>query len=251
MARTRSGNGPAKRRHALLGSGVAALVFGAVCLMLPFVLDRSPTLSRLAQMMRFPAAVGLGLGVILLALHVSARRHRRDQARSPVAPERKPEIAQSRTNPPDWTADTLEHMDAMRFEAVCEMLFAQGGFMTRSQPDLASGGADICLYSKHARGAAAIVHCKHELEGPIGVEEVCAFYAVMISRQIKRGTYATNARFTHDARQFGRANGVNLLDGERLLALIATRTPGQRRQLLSAAHERVQAVTAPGTRNSP
>ena len=250
MAPTRSGNDPAKRRHALFDNGVAAFAFGAVCLMLPLLLGRSPALGRIAQIMWFPAAVGLGIGVILLALHLFGRRHPRDQARSASACGQQAGIAQPERHPSDWTADALEHMAPVRFEAVCEILFSQAGFMTRSQPDPAGSGADICLYSKHAKGPAAIVRCKHELDGPIGVEELCAFYAVMISRQIKRGTYVTNARFTHDARQFGRANGVNLMDGEQLLALIASRTPEQRKELLSAGYERAQAVTAPGTRNS-
>lgn len=236
MGATKAQRGRGAPRHALLDNGVAALVFGAVCLVLPLFLDLSPALRSIGQMLRIPAAVGLVLGAVLLVLHASARRHpRAGGSRQPSPGASAERLA---TAPDGWSLELFEAMGSHAFEAVCEALFAQGGFTTRTLPDVV-GGTDICLYSKHARGPAAIVHCTHERGATVGVDEVCAFYGVMVARQIKRGTYVTNARFTADAKQFGKANAINLLDGERLLAVIATRTPEQRSELLAAASERV------------
>ena len=236
MGATKLQGGRGAPRHALLDNGVAALVFGAVCLVLPLFVDRSPALRSIGQMLRIPAAVGLVLGAILLVLHASARRHPRMGVPLPLP--RTTAAARLPADPDDWSLELLEAMGSHAFEAVCEALFAQGGFTTRTLPEVV-GGTDICLYSRHARGPAAIVRCTHEHGATVGVDEVCAFYGVMVARQIKRGTYVTNARFTADAKQFGKANAINLLDGERLLAVIATRTPEQRNELLAAASERV------------
>ena len=60
-----------------------------------------------------------------------------------------------------WSLDVFGAIEWRRFEAVCEVLFAQAGFTTESQSHGADGGVDIWLYSKHATGPAAIIQCKH------------------------------------------------------------------------------------------
>ncbi|WP_370868866.1 restriction endonuclease [Polaromonas sp.] len=41
---------------------------------------------------------------------------------------------------------------------MCEALFAQAGFETRSQSHGADGGVDIWLHSANAQGPVAVVH---------------------------------------------------------------------------------------------
>ena len=124
-----------------------------------------------------------------------------------------------------------------RFEAVCEALFAQAGFETRSQSHGADGGVDIWLHSRNHANAApvAMVQCKHWQGRPVGVKEMREFFGVMASHQLKRGTYATTSTYTPDAQEFAKANGINALDGAGLLQLIATRTPEQQQALLNVA----------------
>lgn len=124
-----------------------------------------------------------------------------------------------------------------RFEAVCEALFGQAGFETRSQSHGADGGVDIWLYSRNAAGPVAVVQCKHWRGKAVGVRELREFFGVMASNKISRGTYATTSTYTADARQFAKDNGINALDGPALLALIATRTPAQQQALLAVAFE--------------
>ena len=63
------------------------------------------------------------------------------------------------------------------------------------------------------------------------------FSGVMASHKLARGTYATTSTFTQDAQAFAKANGINTMDGPRLLKQIATRTPEQQKQLLDMAFE--------------
>jgi restriction system protein len=58
---------------------------------------------------------------------------------------------------------------------------------------------------------------------------------VMAERKQKRGVVVTNATFTPEARQFAREHGINAMDRDRLLELIAKRTPSQQQALLDIA----------------
>ena len=136
-----------------------------------------------------------------------------------------------------WSQDVFAAIEWRRFEAVCEALFAQAGFRTESQSHGADGGVDIWLYSKHATGPAAIVQCKHWNNKAVGVRDLREFLGVMASQKLVRGTYATTSKFTEDALLFAKANGINAMDGSRLLKQIATRTDEQQRQLLEVAYE--------------
>lgn len=137
----------------------------------------------------------------------------------------------------EWSAAVFAAIEWRRFEAVCEALFAQAGFTTRSQSHGADGGVDIWLYSANAVGPVAIAQCKHWTSKPVGVKDVREFFGVMASHQLKRGTYATTSNYTADALQFAKANGINAMDGEALLKLIGTRTPEQQGALLAVAFE--------------
>ncbi|TFZ08900.1 restriction endonuclease [Ramlibacter humi] len=136
-----------------------------------------------------------------------------------------------------WNAQVFDDIEWRRFESLCGQLFAQAGFQPRSQSHGADGGVDIWLHSRNAEGPVAVVQCKHWHAKPVGVKEMREFFGVMASRKVARGTYATTSTFTEDARRFATENGIHLLDGAGLLALIATRTPEQQRALLDHAYE--------------
>ena len=136
-----------------------------------------------------------------------------------------------------WSARVFEDIEWRRFEALCESLFAQAGFETRSQSHGADGGADIWLHSQNAVGPAAVVQCRHWLGKPVGVKEMREFQGVMASHKLQRGTFASSSTFTLEARQFAKDNGISTLDGHALLALISRRTPAQQAALLDIAYQ--------------
>jgi restriction system protein len=136
-----------------------------------------------------------------------------------------------------WGPSVFAAIEWRRFEAVVETLFTQAGFSTRSQSHGADGGVDIWLYSNNAEGPVSVVQCKHWQGKPVTVKEMREFLGVMVSKGVKRGTYATTSRYTADALEFAKAHGINAQDGNGLLKLIAQRSPEQQAQLLDVAYE--------------
>ena len=136
-----------------------------------------------------------------------------------------------------WNKQVFTDIEWRRFEAVCERFFAQGGFKTKSQSHGADGGVDIWMYSDNAESTVSIAQCKHFNNKDVDVKLVREFYGVMSSHKLQRGTFVTSSGFTADAQKFANANGINALDGDKFLKLIATRTPLQQKELLDIAYE--------------
>ncbi len=71
----------------------------------------------------------------------------------------------------------------------------------------------------------------------MGVDKVREFKGVMASHRIERGQFVGTSGFTPDAEAFASANGINLLDKNKLLGLIARRQPEEQTALLDIALE--------------
>lgn len=158
---------------------------------------------------------------------------------TPIAPRQSAPGAPP-VRPTAWGPEVLRVIEWRRFEALVEALFAQAGFLTRSQSHGADGGVDIWLHSKHQPDGSpvSIVQCKHWSDSkPVGVDKIRELRGVMAAHQIRRGQFACTARYTDAAREFARDNQINLLDGAALLDLIAKRTPDQQQALLDVALE--------------
>jgi restriction system protein len=155
----------------------------------------------------------------------------------PEVPRQEKSTAAIRTRPTAWGPGVLAAIEWRRFEALVEALFAQAGFETRSQSHGADGGVDIWLHSKHQPDGkpVSLVQCKHWQGKRVGVDKVRELRGVMAAHDVRRGQFATTSTFTPEALAFGRDNGINLLDVEGLLALIAQRTPAQQQALLDVA----------------
>lgn len=252
-----------KERHfsgRMVGMGITLLGFSGVLLLLSIVLgSASPLLKPVGGGLRLPLPYLVPLGLLLTLAGWALRprpagtqlrarepdwlpKDSTDFARSTVA-EPAPSTIERRVRtgrrpPADrWCAQVFEDIEWRRFETLCGRLFAQAGFEPRMQSHGADGGVDIWLHSRHAEGPVAVVQCKHWHGKQVGVKEVREFFGVMASRKVARGTYATTSTFTDDARVFAKENGIHLLDGDGLLALIGRRTPEQQQDLLAHAYE--------------
>lgn len=259
----------------LLQKGIGVVALGVGLLAAPAFMSNSAFTRTFASGVRVPALFALLIGAVLLGLHffLKARTKARTKAQKRPTSRQEPNLAspvpprpsgasdrraaQASTEPPSsssraaapapapderrpqtaWSQQVFDDIEWRRFEAVCEKLFAQGGFETRSQSHGADGGVDIWLHSKNADGPAAVVQCKHWHGKQVGVKEMREFFGVMSSHKLKRGTYATTSTFTEDAAKFAKDNGINALDGARLLTLIAKRAAEQQRDLLATAYD--------------
>lgn len=257
-----------RREHArgeLAGKGWSATIIGVLLLVGPSFMQGS-IVGTLGPALRPAGWAALAIGAVLLGLHyVIARRaplpkveraapqapavKAAPPAPSPSATTRRepafaPAPSHSASSPSEsvprhersWSPAVLAAIEWRRFEAVCEALYAQAGFTTRSQSHGADGGVDIWLQSRHS-DVPRIVQCKHWQSKAVGVKEMREFFGVMASHQLKSGTYVTSSTFSAEAAAFAKENGIHAQDGAALLKVIGQRTPEQQAALLAVAYE--------------
>ena len=172
----------------------------------------------------------------------SSSTPRADAVAAEVFAEARAQTPKAKQEPPirptAWTTEVFDVIEWRRFEALCERLFAQAGFETKALSHGADEGIDIWLYSKREPDvAASLVQCKCWGSRLVKVAEVRALLGSMAAKKVKRGVFATTSRFTTDAAQFCRENGIHMLDRAGLLDLIAKRSPEQQQELLAVATE--------------
>ena len=259
-----------RARAKLQESGFSAIALGVAFLLAPAFLT-SPMAHAVAVGLRTPGWLAILAGAVLLGLHKltaptdgdSAPRSGRGirQAGSRQEPDlaglsggpmvedapaardyaaAKTAAAIATDEPPvaptKWTAEVFDAIEWRRFEAVCEWLFRQAGFETKTQSHGADGGIDIWLYSKnYPDGPVSVVQCKCWSTKPVKVAEVRALLGSMTDKKVKRGIFATTSMFTADAQQLAKDNSIQLLDRKGLVELILSRTPEQQAELLAVA----------------
>ncbi|WP_295855892.1 restriction endonuclease [uncultured Xylophilus sp.] len=230
-----------KRPPMLLQAGLQALLLGGGLLVAPTLL---PMLAPSLQALRPLGWGAVALGALFVFLAPRSRRGRTTapQSKNVVVALRAAKDAPASPGVPPprqahWSPAVFAAIEWRRFEAVCETLFQQAGFRTRAQSHGADGGVDIWMFSDHAEGPVAVAQCKHWRNQRVGVKELREFFGVMASHGLRRGTFVTTSIFTPEALVFATDNGINALDGTRLLRLIAERTPAQQQALLDVAYK--------------
>jgi restriction system protein len=148
-------------------------------------------------------------------------------------------VTAPRPRPTQWSVDVFRAIEWRRFEAVVEALFAQAGFITKSQSHGADGGVDVWLYSRHQPDGSpvSVVQCKHWQTKPVGVDKVRELRGVMADKSAPRGQFAAMSGFTEEAVAYAKNNQISLLDVHALLGLIGQRPLEQQRHLLEVALE--------------
>jgi len=256
MARqTRAERRRERARQELAGKAWMAIFVGILLLVVAPAFLKGPIVGTLGPALRPAGWVALAIGAVLLGLHYVVRRQAAPveieptAVRAPARPapastaeRREPVLSPSPSTAPhagqesQWSPAVLHAIEWRRFEALCEALYAQAGFTTRSQSHGADGGVDIWLQSRHS-DVPRIVQCKHWQSKAVGVKEMREFFGVMASHQLKSGTYVTSSTFSAEAAAFAKANGIHAQDGAALLRLIGQRTPEQQPALLAVAYE--------------
>jgi hypothetical protein len=145
---------------------------------------------------------------------------------------------------PVLNAAMLRSLEWRRFEALCEEMFKQDGYVTKSPRhdsgvdvvgDL-DGGADIWLHSRlDLHQPVRIVQCRNWSSEPIGVSAIREFLGAMVDAGIKSGAFMTCATFTPEAEVFARRHGITLVNGAEMMMLIDKRDPPLQRELLAVA----------------
>ena len=121
----------------------------------------------------------------------------------------------------------IEHIRQLswrQFEAIVGEAFGRCGYRVQENtvggPD---GGIDLVLRKE---GAKYYVQCKRWKKWKVGVKSIREFYGVIVAGGAAGGFFVASSEYTHEAREFARKCGIELIDGSGLAAMIA-RTGGR------------------------
>lgn len=139
-------------------------------------------------------------------------------------------------------ADALAGLSWQEFEWLVGEAFRQRGFTVveagGAGPD---GGVDILLRLGEERG---LVQCKHWKTYRVGLPVVRELLGAVTAQRAQRGWVITSGRFTADAAAFASQHRIELIDGNKLPALLrAGRRPNQ--TPVQASPEPAPQVTKP------
>jgi restriction system protein len=152
-----------------------------------------------------------------------------------TAAEATPQV-QPHQAPDHWQAGVLHAIDWRRFEALCEALFRQEGYLTSVPPRSADSGVDLFLHSAvDPDRIARVLQCLHWSAEPVGVAALRSLRGAMADAGVDSGLFVTTASFAPEARSFAQRNGITPVDGADLLLMLVNRPELQQRQLLAVA----------------
>ena len=138
--------------------------------------------------------------------------------------------------PAQWSPALLRRIEWRRFEALCEAIFEQDGYVTHSEPHGSDSGADIRLHSRlDLEQPVRIVQCRPWHAEAIAVAPVREFLGAMVDAGLASGAFMTAGSFTPEAEALARRHAITLIDGAALLTLILRRPEMLQRQLLAVA----------------
>lgn len=130
--------------------------------------------------------------------------------------QRKTLMQQVAQNP---SAEVLDGMSWREFELLVGEAFRQRGYaVAETGGGGADGGVDLVLTKGVER---FLVQCKQWRAYRVSVMVVRELYGVMAAKGAAGGFVITSGRFTEDATEFARGRNIELIDGEKLRAMIA------------------------------
>jgi restriction system protein len=116
------------------------------------------------------------------------------------------------------STNALDGMSWREFEMLVGEAFRLNGFsVVETGGGGADGGVDLVLSKGNEK---FLVQCKQWKAFKVGVDVVRELYGVMAAKGATGGFVVTSGRFTEDARAFADGRNLQLLDGEKLFAMI-------------------------------
>ena len=151
--------------------------------------------------------------------------------------DRDRELLQNETKAKEWSLDLLRNIEWKRLEEVVAEYFRIRGYKAETTPLGKDGGVDVIVYGKETQQPVSLVQCKAWNTYKVKLNEVRELLGAVAAHKVKQGIFITTSTFTEDARQFGKENGLILLDGEELFNEIKGLNEEGERRLLEFATE--------------
>lgn len=131
--------------------------------------------------------------------------------------------------------DLLRQIDWKNFEEVCAAYLRLMGFVAKTQSHGPDGGIDITLCLPDAPDKVVGLVQVKQWSNQVGPKLVRELLGVMADAKVSEGMFITTSTFNVDAQVFAEANGIDLVDGERLVHLMMKHPPAAQQQLLHVA----------------
>lgn len=115
----------------------------------------------------------------------------------------------------------VDNLSGVEFENVCQALVEKMGFTTQTTKASGDGGIDLIAYnSQPLLSGKYIIQCKR-YTGSVGEPIIRDLYGVVTAERANKGILMTTGQFTKSAIAFSNAKPIELIDGEKLKALLA------------------------------
>ena len=181
-----------------------------------------------------PAAAGAAASTMLMTGDVAAGGSAQTPEQTPTASLAAPPTAPAA--PLQWSLGLLRALEWRRFEALCEEIFKQDGYVTKVQPASAEGSGYLWLHSRlDLQQPVRIVECRNWSSEPVGVAAVREFLGAMVDAGLKSGALMSCGAFTAEAEALARRHGIMAVSGPDLMALVGKRPEALQRELLAVA----------------
>ena len=140
--------------------------------------------------------------------------------------------------PPDtWTPELLQALDWKRFGALCAGFYEAKGYHSKPGKVRPDGGLELFLYRKgHSGGAVfGVVHCQNWNWKWIPTNLVEALEADRQEHQAALAVMITSTHYADEAQTFAKNKKIELITGEKLVALLNALPESTRKKLLEEA----------------
>src|SRR2546428_5944772 len=144
-------------------------------------------------------------------------------------------VLRSKLDTRKWSPELLKQLEWRRFEELCAAYYEALGFTTSSNETATPGGVDIVLHAKGSERASSIARCKAWDAYRVGVKAVRELRAAMAAAKIGQGVLLTSGRFTQEAVNLAKQEGIQTIDGAALLEKMAALPPEKALALLKFA----------------
>ncbi len=144
----------------------------------------------------------------------------------------------SEVKPTVWSPKVIDMMEWKRFEDLCCKFYLVKGIRAETTRLGADGGVDIRLFQDESQPTrcTTVVQCKAWSQA-VGVKPVRELRGVMAHEKVEKGFFMAPNGFTDDARTFAAENGITLLNGKLIFAMLERLPDAGRQALLAFATE--------------
>lgn len=114
----------------------------------------------------------------------------------------------------------INSMSGIEFEFLCKTLLEKMGFETVTTKASGDGGIDLIVYNHQPiLSGKYIIQCKR-YSGSVGEPIIRDLYGVVTSERANKGILITSGYFTSSAIKFANDKPIELIDGNKLNALL-------------------------------